>query len=265
MNERTLDGSVALITGAGPGIGRSCALALARDGADLVLAARRAEPLEALAAELAAETGRRVVPVPTDIADLDQCRAAVARAVDELGRLDVVVNVATHGGSPTAPVTEIDWDDYRASVQVNVIGTMEICRTAARHMAERDGGGSIVNISALSATTLMADMARYTSTKGAMETMSKTMAKEVGPAGVRVNIVTPGMTNGAPLDALFERMAAAQSRTPEEVSARFAAGAALRRHVDPDDIAEAVLFLASPRARNITGQEIQVTAGQHIA
>ena len=263
MTERTLDGAVALVTGAGPGIGRSCALALADDGAAVAVAARRLEPLEALAAEVAELTGRRTLAVPADIADLAQCRAAVERTVAELGRIDVVVNVATHGGSPSASVSDIDWDDYLASVQINVIGTMEICRAAARHMADH-GGGSIVNISALSATTLMADMARYTSTKGAMESMSKTMAKEMGTAGVRVNIVTPGMTNGPQLDAMFERMAASQSRTPEEVSARFAAGAALRRHVDPDDIAEAVRFLASPRARNITGQEIQVTAGQHI-
>ncbi|MEQ8840205.1 MAG: SDR family oxidoreductase [Acidimicrobiales bacterium] len=264
MTGRTLTGAVALVTGAGAGIGRSCALALAHDGADVVVAARRAEPLVTLAEEIAEATGRRSLAVPTDIADVDQCRAAVERTVEEFGRIDVVVNVATHGGNPTASVIEIDWDDYRESVQVNVIGTMEICRAAARHMAQGDGG-SIVNISALSATTLMADMARYTSTKGAMESMSKTMAKEMGPAGVRVNIVTPGMTNGPQLDAMFERMAVAQSRTPEEVSARFAKGAALRRHVDPDDIAEAVLFLASPRGRNITGQEIQVTAGQHIA
>ncbi|MEZ5167362.1 MAG: SDR family oxidoreductase [Acidimicrobiales bacterium] len=198
------------------------------------------------------------------MADLVSAWRRSRRPSNWLGRIDVVVSVATRRQPTPAPVADIDWDDYRTSVQVNVIGTMEICRQAARHMAAT-GEGSIVNILALSATTLMADMARYTSTKGAMESMSKTMAKEMGPSGVRVNIVTPGMTTGAPLDAMFERMAAAQARTPEEVSARFAKGAALRRHVDPDDIAEAVLFLASPRARNITGQEIQVTAGQHIA
>lgn len=263
MNERSLNGAVALVTGAGPGIGRACALALARDGADVAVAARRAEPLAALAVEIAAATGRRAEAVPTDIGDPARCRAAVAQVMATFGRIDVVVNVATHGGSPPAAVADIDWDDYRRTVEVNIIGTMEICRAAAHEMAA-SGGGSIVNVSALSATTLMPELARYTSTKGAMESMSKTMAKEVGPAGVRVNIVTPGMTTGAPLDEMFERMGATQGRTAGEVSDRFARGAALRRHVDPDDIADAVVFLASPRSRSITGQEIQVTAGQHI-
>ncbi|MDG2029355.1 MAG: SDR family oxidoreductase [Acidimicrobiales bacterium] len=258
---RSLEGRVALVTGAGRGIGRASSVALAGDGADVVVAARRAEPLDELAAYIVAASGRKVLAVPTDIGDLDGCRALIDRTIAEFGRIDVVVNIATHGGSPTATVTELDWDDYRRSLEINVIGTMEICRLAAARMED---GGSIVNISALSATTLMEGMARYTSTKGAMESMSKTMAKELGPSGVRVNIVTPGMTTGAPLTAMFERMADAQSKTPEEISAGFARGAALRRHVDPEDIAEAVLFLASPRSRNITGQEIQVTAGQHI-
>lgn len=256
-----LHGMVAVVTGAGPGIGRACARALAGDGADVVVAARRAEPLSALADELAADTGRRFLAVPTDIADLDQGAALVDRTVEAMGRIDVLVNVATAGGSPTATVDEIDWESYRQAVEVNVVGTMELCRLAADRMP---AGGAIVNISALSATTLMEGMARYTSTKRAMESMAKTMAKEVGPRGIRVNIVTPGMTTGAPLDAMFARVAEARGRTVEEISAGFARGAALRRHVDPADIAEAVLFLASPRARNVTGQELQVTAGQDI-
>ena len=259
MTGMTLENAAALVVGAGPGIGRSCALALAGEGADMVLAARRAEPLERLATEVA---GRGTLAVVTDIADPPQCRAAVEATVAEFGKIDVVVNIATYGGGSVS-VADLDWDDYLAAVQINVIATMEICRSAAAHMTET-GGGSIVNISALSATTLMADLSRYTSTKGAMESMSKTMAKEVGPSGVRVNIVTPGLTTGKPLNSMFERMAEAQNRTPQEVSDRFAQQAALRRHVDPEDIAEAVLFFASPRSRNITGQEIQVTAGQHI-
>ncbi|MDE0699498.1 MAG: SDR family oxidoreductase [Acidimicrobiaceae bacterium] len=262
MAELTLENAAALVVGAGQGIGRSVALALASEGADVTLAARRAGPLERLAAEVAEASGRRTSAVVADIADPSQGRAAVDATIQEFGRIDVVVNIATYGGGSVS-VADLDWDDYLTAVQINVIGTMEICRSAAAHMASL-GGGSIINVSALSATTLMADLSRYTSTKGAMESMSKTMAKEVGPSGVRVNIVTPGLTTGEPLSSMFERMAEAQNRTPEEISDGFARQAALRRHVDPDDIAQAVLFLASSRSRNITGQEIQVTAGQHI-
>ena len=93
--DRSLRDKVAIVTGAGPGIGRATALAFARDGADVVLAARRAEPLQALADELSAETGRRVIAVPTDITDLDACTALIRRAAEDLGRVDVLVNVAT--------------------------------------------------------------------------------------------------------------------------------------------------------------------------
>ena len=180
----------------------------------MALAARRAEPLEGLASEVTEATGRRTLAVVTDIADTSQCRAAVEATVNEFGRIDVVVNIATYGGGSVS-VADLDWDDYLRAVQINVIGTMEICRSAATHMA-LTGGGSIINISALSATTLMTSLSRYTSTKGAMESMSKTMAKEVGPVGVRVNIVTPGLTTGEPLKAMFERMAEAQNRTPRK-------------------------------------------------
>jgi len=264
MTTRMLVGRVALVTGAGPGIGRACALALADEGAAVAIAARQPDPLRTLADDIEQATGAAVHTEPTDIAELDQVAAMIDGTVAALGRIDVVVNVATYGGATTL-VDDLDWDDYRRAVDVNVIGTMEVCRLAARRMVEQGDGGSIVNVSSISARTLMEGMARYTSTKGAMEIATKTFAAELGPHDVRANIVTPGLTTGAPLDAMFERMAEAQGRTSEEVSVRFARGAALRRHVDPADIAEAVRFLATPRSRNITGQEIQVSAGQHIA
>ena len=143
-----LDGQVAVIAGAGVGIGRSSALLLAADGADVVVAARRAEPLEALAAEIrAASPGRRIIAVPTDMADVDQCRALIDAAVTQLGRVDIVVNVATRS-APRATVDNGQWDDYRAAFEVNVIGTLEVSRAAAEAM-KTQGGGSIVQISAL--------------------------------------------------------------------------------------------------------------------
>lgn len=254
-----LAGRVAIVSGAGPGIGRACAFKLAEDGADVVVAARRSGPLEELAGEVAEATGRRVLAIPTDVKDLDACAALVAGTVSALGRVDVVVNNATHPFL-RAKVADYDWSDFDGSVQLNVKGTMKICGEAAKQMSREDGG-SIINIGTLSTTAYLAKNMAYSATKAAMITASKTMAREVGRDGIRVNIVTPGYTTGDDLDRLFQQMADASNSTAEEVSARVAHESMLRRHVDPEDIAEAVLFLGSDRGRNITGSELHVTAG----
>lgn len=260
--DRTLSGKVALVTGAGPGIGRATALRFAQDGADVVLAARRKQPLEELAAQLARETGRRMLAIPCDIKDLDACAALVERTVGELGRLDALVNVATHG-FPRQRVADFDWSSYADSVQLNVMGTMKLCGEAAKRMAET-GGGAIVNIGTLSTTALIPKNAEYSSTKAAMVAMSKTMAREMGRQNVRVNIVTPGFTTGAPLDVLMEQLGQGAGLSGPEMSRKVAETTELKRHVDPEDIAEACLYLCSDRARNVTGVELHVTAGALI-
>jgi NAD(P)-dependent dehydrogenase (short-subunit alcohol dehydrogenase family) len=246
--------------GAGPGIGRSCALKLGAAGADLVVAARRREPLEALASELRERTGRQVLAVPMDLSKVEECTGLVTSAIEALGRLDIVVNVATVGSTHSA-ILDADWDDHRHAFEVNVVGTLEVSRAAARHMAEAEGG-SIIQIGTVGTHVIRPKLSAYTETKTAMWMASLTMARELGPSNVRVNMVTPGYTTGEGLDSLFRSIAESTGRDVEEVSRRAAATGALQRHVDPDDIAEAVLFLASPRARNITGVEIPVDAGQ---
>ena len=260
--DRTLKGRVALVTGAGPGIGRSTALAFARDGADVVVAARRPEPLETLAKEITEETGRRTLAIPSDLTDLEASTALVERTVDEFGRLDVLVNVAT-ASFFRGKLVDNDWSTYSDSVQMNVIGTMKLCADAARKMAEQ-GGGSIINIGTLATTALQAQNGEYSSTKLAMVGLSKTLAREMGGKNVRVNVVTPGYTTGEGLTKLFEEMGAHAGISGDEMSAQVARGVALKRHVDPDDIAEACVYLGSDRARNVTGVELHVTAGAMI-
>lgn len=257
-----LDRRTAIVAGAGPGIGRACAVALRRAGADVVLAARDGDRLDALATELGAEPGGRVVPLVLDVGDLASCRDLVEQVRARLGRIDVLVNVATYGGDQAAiDEAEADWETWRRAFEVNVIGTLELSRLAARAMRE-SGGGSIIQIGTLGTHGLPAGRARYTATKQAMVTASLTMAKELGPTGVRVNVVTPGFTTGPPLDAMMASIAARTGEGADDVSRRLAAGAALRRHVEPADIADAVVFLAGPGARNITGVELPVTAGR---
>jgi len=256
------EGKVALVVGAGAGIGRACAMTFAAGGADVALAARRPEPLQALAAEVEAAHGHRALAVPADVSDLEQCRRLVATTVEQLGRVDIVVNVATLGGGQYR-IDDLDLDFYRRVFEMNVLGVLEISRSAARSMRET-GGGAIIQISSLAATVMQPNMSVYSSTKRAMMVSSFTMAKEFGRDNVRVNIVSPGYTTGDDLDAMWAGIAARTGGDPAEVSAKAAKGAALRRHVDPVDIAEAVAFLASPAARNITGVEIRVDAGQVI-
>jgi NAD(P)-dependent dehydrogenase (short-subunit alcohol dehydrogenase family) len=178
-----------------------------------------------------------------------------------MGGIDVLVCVATAGGGQI-PMDEVDWEVWQRAWQVNVLGTFEVSRLAARSMAER-GGGAIVHTGTFGTHSLPARQAAYTSTKQAALSASKTLAKEVGPKGVRVNTVTPGYTTGDDLDGLFRQVGERTGETLEEVSARMAKTAALRRHVTPEDIAETVLFLCSDRGKGITGVEIPVTAGQH--
>jgi 3-oxoacyl-[acyl-carrier protein] reductase len=256
-----LSGMVGLIVGAGPAIGRSCAMGMAAAGADVALAARNLERVTQLADEVAASHGRRSIGLYGDLADSSSCQAIVDQAIAEFGRLDMLVNVATLSGGRQA-IADLDWDVYRAAMEVNVIGTLEVSRCAGRQMSSQDTGGSIVQISTLNTHFLQSQMAAYSSTKLAMVAASKVLAKELGPDGVRVNIVTPGYTETAPLRAYFERTAERLGSTADEVSAKAAASAALRRHVSPDDIAAAVLFLSSPEAHNITGIELPVDAGQ---
>jgi NAD(P)-dependent dehydrogenase (short-subunit alcohol dehydrogenase family) len=255
-----LEGKTALVAGAGPGVGRACAEALGRAGANVVVAARHATRLAELADEVARATGRPVQPVAADIAELGSPQRLVDAAVDRFGTLDVLVNVATSGGEH-GRIGDADWSAWRQAFEVNVIAIMELSRLAGRAMAAT-GGGSIIQIGTVGTHSLPAGRACYTATKAAMVAASLTLAKELGPSNVRVNVVTPGFISGGPLDALLEGMAQRAESSVEDASRRLAASAALGRHVDPADVAAAVLFLAGPGARNVTGVELPVTAGR---
>ena len=269
MTSSPLDGLTAVVAGAGPGIGKACAVALRQAGADVVVAARDATRLDALAAEVGAGApdsgpGPQVVPLTFDFGDLLSCRTLIDRTLDRLGRLDMLVNVATTGGEHTLiDEDEGEWESWRRAFEVNVVGTMELSRLAARAMTKNQPpGGSITQIGTIGTRALPTGRARYTATKQAMVMASLTLAKELGRANVRVNVVTPGFTTGEPLSAMIGSIATRTGESADDVSTRMAAGAALRRHVDPQDVAAAVVFLAGPGARNITGVELPVTAGR---
>ena len=254
-------GGVALVSGVGDGIGRACALTLARDGYDVVLGARDGARLERIADEVR-QLGRRAVVVPADITDVDAVARLVAAGPEQLGRLDVVVNVAARSGT-SRPVEQLDAEDVRRSFEVNVLGTLEVSRLAVPHLRAA-GGGSIVQISALSAHTRLPGLADYTLTKSAMVTASLTLAREVGRDGIRVNVVVPGYTAGDGLDRYLDGVAARRGVTRAEVEREILRTSALRRFPEPIDIAEAVGWFASARSRAVTGQVLHVNAGEWI-
>jgi NAD(P)-dependent dehydrogenase (short-subunit alcohol dehydrogenase family) len=258
----SLQGMTAVVAGAAPGIGRACATALRREGADVVVAARDGDRLDAMTSEIvaAAPSGCQLLPITFDFADLDSCQELADQTLDRFGRIDILVNVATAGGETTA-IAEGEWESWRQAFEVNVIGTMELSRLAAKAMSTNPGG-SITQVGTIGTRALPPGRSRYTATKSAMVTASLTMAKELGRSQVRVNVVTPGFTTGAPLTAMIDSIATRTGESPDDVSTRMAAGAALRRHVDPVDVAAAVVFLAGPGARNITGIQLPVTAGR---
>jgi clavulanate-9-aldehyde reducatase len=183
-----LDGKVAVVTGASSGIGEATALALAREGASLVLGARREDRLNALAERISADGGR-ALPRGVDLTDEAEARACVQGARDELGRLDILVNNA--GVMLLGPVAGADTADWRRMIEVNLLGLLWCTHAALPHMAE-GGGGDIVNLSSVAGRRATAGAAVYNMTKFGVHAFSEALRQEALHAGVRVTVVAPG-------------------------------------------------------------------------
>ena len=256
-----LEGRAAVVSGIGPGTGRSIALAFAREGADVALAARTAAALAEVGADVRA-LGRRAVAVPTDVTRPEDCRRLVETARAELGRIDVLVNNAFRA-APYDTVEQASMDDWRKIFDVNLFGSIQLSQAVIPHM-KAQGGGSIVMINSMSVRVIEPHFGSYAASKGALLTAAQTMAKELGPHGIRVNSVVPGYIWGPALEGYFKQLAKEQGTTPEAVYRSIASRTSLGRIPDADDIAGAVVFLASDLARAITGQSLDVNGGHYF-
>ena len=241
---------VILITGALTGIGRATALAFAKEGARIVVSGRHGEAGAALAAELRG-LGAEAEFVRADVRHEDDVRNLVDQAVARFGRLDIAVNNAGTEGKP-GPVTELTEAAYAAMFETNVLGTLLGMKHELRVM-QAQGSGSIVNISSTMGERGAANMALYAGSKHAVEGITKSAAIEAAAFGVRVNAVAPGPTETAMLDRL--------TGSPER-KAVFYAAVPLKRGGTAEEVADAILFVASAKAAFITGQIIRVNGGK---
>lgn len=240
---------VVLITGALTGIGRAAALAFAKS-ATVVVSGRREAEGKALESKLRG-LGAEAAFILADVRHEDHVRSLVDQTVARFGRLDVAVNNAGTEGKP-GPLTEQTPDSYAGMFDTNVLGTLLSLKHELRVM-QPQRSGSIINISSTMGQRGAANLALYTASKHAVEGLTKSTALEAAPFGVRVNAVAPGPTDTAMLDRL--------TGTPDKKVA-FYDSVPLKRGAKPEEIADAVVFLASDKASFITGQIIRVNGGK---
>ncbi|MFP6665464.1 MAG: glucose 1-dehydrogenase [Deltaproteobacteria bacterium] len=246
-----LQGKVALVTGGSRGLGREIVLAFARHGADVVIASRKADACEALAAEVEAETGRRALAVATHIGDWQACDALAARALEHFGKVDILVNNA--GMSPLYPsLTEVSEELWDKVIGVNIKGPFRLSSVLGEKMVAGDGG-SIINISSVAAVMPTAIDLPYAIAKAGLNNLTMGLARALAPK-VRVNCIMPGPF-----------LTEISKAWPKEAFDHFEHSIPLRRAGNPDEIVGAALYLASDLASYTTGSVIKVDGGAAYA
>ena len=252
-----LDGRVAIVTGSAQGIGAGIAAALGRFDARVVIADLDEARARDTAAGLASD-GIRAVGVGHDVTSTESSDALAAHVRDELGSIDVLVNNAgLSGRTPLAEMSDRTWDSM---VAVNLTGVQRTTRAVVRVMQEQ-GSGSIVSVSSVAGRQGKATMTHYSATKFAVIGFSQALALELGPTGIRVNAVCPGMVRTAMWEAELAEISEARGISTEEAWQGVLDQIPLGRPQTPEDIGTAAAFLASPLAHNITGQALNVCGG----
>jgi NAD(P)-dependent dehydrogenase (short-subunit alcohol dehydrogenase family) len=243
-----LDGKVALITGAGAGIGRACAELFAREGACVTVAEFNVSTGTAVCEQIQRDGGRALF-VKTDVSRPEEVENAVARTVAAFGGLDILYNNVGGSTLQDGPVTTAPFEEFRKKIDVDLFGTWLGCKYAVPEMVKR-GGGSIINASSINALRGLGNRSAYVAAKGGVTALTRSMAKDFAPDNIRVNAVAPGSTL---TERILERRAAGAKSNLED------------RHIlgwlDPIDVAYAVLYFACDESRKTTGQVLAVDSG----
>ena len=250
---------VVVVTGGNRGIGQAIAAAFVADGAAVAITGRDEVALEETRGALGAE---RVLAVAADVGVDDEVREVVRRTERELGPIDVVVNNAAAAG-PTLPVHEMDGADFEAVLRTNLLGPFLTSHHALPGMIER-GRGCIVNIGSIAGVEGYPMRSPYSASKWGLVGLTRTLAGEVGPHGIRVNLVAPGPTEGERSSSVINARAEATGTSFEALRDSYAEAIPLRRFVTAEEVAATVVFLASDAASGITGQSFCVSGGIEI-
>lgn len=256
-----LEGKVVVISGVGPALGTTLARRCAEQGADLVLAARTVQRLDDVAKQIA-DLGRRAVTVGTDITDEAQVDNLVAQAHDAYGRVDVLINNAFRVPS-MRPLADTSFEHMREAIELTVFGALRIIQGFTPALAE--AGGSVVNVNSMVVRHSQAKYGAYKMAKSALLAMSQSLATELGERGIRVNSILPGYIWGGTLQGYFEHQAGKYGTTVDEIYAAAAVNSDLKRLPTEDEVASAILFMASDLSSGITGQALDVNCGEYKA
>ena len=254
-----LKDKVVVVSGVGPGLGRSIALRSARAGADVVLAARTASRLDDVAKEVGA-LGRLALAVPTDIADEAAAQGLVQAALDTFGRVDALVHNAL-AMPPIADLADVDLGAVSASFDTNVVAALRLTRLFTPALAASQG--SVVMINSMVVRYSQLTMGPYKMAKAALLALAQSLATELGPRGIRVNSVAPGHIWAGSLQWYFGFLAKQRGVDAQQIYDETAATTDLRRLPEPDEIADTVVFLTSSMARAVTGQCLDVNCGEY--
>ena len=257
-----LKDKVAIVTGGGTGIGKAISLALASEGAVLVIAARNLSRLEQAADDIKSKGGK-VRAIQTDISDYEQVKNMLAQTIKDFGQIDILVNNAARGTFNNADVVDMNMKEWHDSLAINLTGIMFCSREALKYMIPRKSG-NIVNISSVAGLSGVPKESPYAASKWGVIGLTETLAIEAGRFGIRVNCISPGATRTQEFEDWVKVSADDSGISYEEMMGKITDNNALKRIAEPSEIAACVVFLASDDSSAMTGHNLIASCGFHI-